>query len=185
MTKIYQIIGDLRDVYIGISLQYTNNKYEAEDAVSMLMEYFMCMNKDTLQQIYKSDGKDGLIKYGAVALRRSFTSPRSKFYYTYKRYGSIIDDSIQLVRDNDNTKDINNILYITDDSDPTWVYFEKLDKALDSMYWYDRDVYKLYYNVEKKETLDSLAKKTKISRSSLFTTINNVKIKLKEILSDE
>ena len=53
------------------------------------------------------------------------------------------------------------------------------------MYWYDRDVYKLYYNVEKKETLDSLAKKTKISRSSLFTTINNVKIKLKEILSDE
>ena len=67
----------------------------------------------------------------------------------------------------------------------TWEYFEKIDKELDKMYWYDRDVYKLYYNVEKKETLDSLAKKTKISRNSLFTTLDNVRKHLKKVLSDE
>ena len=111
MNKIYIIIGDLRDVYIGIALQYTRKKYEAEDAVSMLMEYFMQMNKETLSKIYKTDGRDGLIKYGAVALRRSFTSPRSKFYYIYKRYNNLIDAGYKIVRDADNKtkpKEINN-----------------------------------------------------------------------------
>ena len=48
MNKIYKIIGDLRDVYVGIALQYTRKKYEAEDAVSELFIYFMQMNKQTL-----------------------------------------------------------------------------------------------------------------------------------------
>ena len=50
------------------------------------------------------------------------------------------------------------------------------------MYWYDRDVFKLYYYDG--NTLDSLAKKTKISRNSLFTTIDKVRRKLKEDLND-
>jgi hypothetical protein len=190
MNKIYKIIGDLRDVYIGISLQYTRKKYEAEDAVSMLMEYFMQMNKETLSKIYKTDGRDGLIKYGAVALRRSFTSPRSKFYYIYKRYDKILDDGgnhkKQFYTEDEtvyNKKRVEDIAYNTDIT--TWYYFEEMDKVIDSLYWYDREVYKLYYNVDKKETLDSLAKKTGISRNSLFTTLDNVRKQLKKVLLDE
>ena len=85
MTEIYKIIGSLRDVFMGIASQYTNNKYESEDAVQLLMMYFLKMNPETLRKIYEKDGKKGLIKYGAVALRRSFTSPRSEYYYTYKK----------------------------------------------------------------------------------------------------
>ena len=47
------------------------------------------------------------------------------------------------------------------------------------MYWYNRDVFKLYYY--EGNTLDSLAKKTKISRNSLFTTID----KVRELIKDE
>jgi len=56
---------------------------------------------------------------------------------------------------------------------------EKIDKVLDSLdYWYDREIFKLYYY--EGNTLDSLAKKTGISRNSLFTTIDKVRTKIKE-----
>ena len=173
MTEIYKIIGSLRDVFMGIASQYTANKYESEDAVQMLMEYFLQMNPQTLKTIYEKDGKKGLIKYGAVALRRSFTSPRSDYYYTYKkiyeRQGSF--DKYERVL---NEEDQNN----------TWEYFEKIDMELDKLYWYDKKIYQLYYNPDG-ETLDTLAKKTKISRNSLFTTIDNVRKHLKKVLKDE
>ena len=51
------------------------------------------------------------------------------------------------------------------------------------MYWYDKKVFEVYYN--ERHTLDSLAKKTGISRNSLFTTLKKVRTKLKEILDDE
>mgnify|MGYP003115037731 FL=1 len=52
------------------------------------------------------------------------------------------------------------------------------------MYWYNKEIYKLYYSVENKETLDTLAKKTGISRNSLFNTIDNVRKILKEVLGE-
>ena len=51
------------------------------------------------------------------------------------------------------------------------------------MYWYDSRVFKIYY--EEKHTLDSLAKKTGISRNSLHSTIKKVRNKLIEIFGDE
>ena len=59
---------------------------------------------------------------------------------------------------------------------------QKIDKALDSFYWYDRDVFKLYYY--EGHTLTGLAKKTGISRNSLFTTIDKVREQLKELLDE-
>ena len=55
----------------------------------------------------------------------------------------------------------------------------ELDK-LDS--WYDRELFKLYYY--EGNTLDSLAAKTKISRNSLFTTIDKVREILKKELNE-
>ena len=64
--------------------------------------------------------------------------------------------------------------------------FEKLDKIdliLNDLYWYDKKVFELYYY--QGNTLDSLAKKTGISRNSLFTTIDKVRTILKKELTDE
>ena len=50
------------------------------------------------------------------------------------------------------------------------------------MYWYDRKVFELYYEGE---TLDTLAKKTGISRNSLFKTIDKVRAILKKELNED
>jgi DNA-directed RNA polymerase specialized sigma24 family protein len=63
-----------------------------------------------------------------------------------------------------------------------WTSLEKIDSALDSFSWYDTKVFQLYYY--EGNTLDSLAKKTGISRNSLFTTIDKVRTELKYKLSE-
>ena len=60
---------------------------------------------------------------------------------------------------------------------------DKIDAILGEMYWYDRKVFELYYYED--NTLDSLAKKTGISRNSLFTTIDKVREILRKELADE
>jgi hypothetical protein len=61
-------------------------KTVVNEAVQEIMLYFLQMNPDTLRDIYTKDGIMGVTKYGAVALRRALTSPRSNFYYKYKKY---------------------------------------------------------------------------------------------------
>jgi hypothetical protein len=56
------------------------------------MLYFLQMNPDTLKDIYTKDGIEGVTRYGAVALRRALTSPRSNFYYKYQKYYTHITD---------------------------------------------------------------------------------------------
>ena len=85
IKDIYKVIGGLRQVFIGIAGQYVKSEYKMEDAVQELFLKFLKMNPDTLKKIYKNDGRKGLIRYGAVVLRRSFTSPRDSYYYTYRR----------------------------------------------------------------------------------------------------
>ena len=175
IEDIYKVIGGLRQVFMGIAGQYVKSEYKMEDAVQELFEKFLTMNPDTLKKIYKNDGRKGLIRYGAVVLRRDFTSPRSSYYYTYRRYYTLFPSS----RDFDIRK-----IETTDETNNTWEMYEQMDIELDKLYWYDRELYKLYYSPEG-ETLDTLAKKTGISRNSLFTTIDNVRKHLKKVLKDE
>ena len=65
-----------------------------------------------------------------------------------------------------------------------WTKLEEIDKVLDKLdSWYDKKVFELYYY--EGNTLDSLAEKTRISRNSLFTTIDKVRTILKKELVDE
>ena len=64
---------------------------------------------------------------------------------------------------------------------------ELIESLLDRLYWYDREMFKLYFfgdNNGKKYTLQSLADKTGISRRSIFTTIKNVKEYLKTNINE-
>ena len=179
MNKIYQAVAELRSKFKEMSFAFTTDENEIDNAVQELMLYFLQMNPKTLKDIYKKDGEDGLIRYGAVALRRSFTSPRSKFYYTYNKYYNNIDElTSNATYEYQSHKSIYNIPNEVLDF-CKFEQLEKIDKVLDGLeYWYDREIFKLYYY--KGNTLDSLAKKTGISRNSLFTTIDKVRTKIKE-----
>jgi RNA polymerase sigma factor (sigma-70 family) len=170
----------------------TKDKEQIDDAVQELYLYFLQMNPETLKKIYTKDGLDGITRYGAVVLRRSLQSPRSPFYYKYKKYYTHLDlmasnityhetefdNSLEVV----STKHLYNI---PEEPVVKNLEFEKLDKidlVLNEMYWYDKKVFELYYY--EGNTLDTLAKKTGISRNSLFTTIDKVRTILKKELNE-
>ena len=191
MTEIYLEISKLTDKFRTMAFGLTTDENKIHEAVQELMLYFLQMNPDTLRSIYDKDGVDGITRYGAVALRRALTSTRSNFYYKYEKYYTHIDSSIYTLNctynddniyfDNNISKSLHNIPNEEVDNHKL-NQLEKIDKELDDLYWYDRELFKLYYSGE---TLDSLAAKTKISRNSLFTTIDKVRTILKKELTDE
>ena len=167
----------------------TKNETDIDNAVQELMIYFLQMNPETLKKIYEKDGLEGITKYGAVVLRRALTSKRSPFYYQYKKYYTHIDKwSSTSTYDVIETGEVyrkKHLYNIAEEPVVKNLKFEKLDKidlVLNDLYWYDRKVFELYYSGE---TLDTLAKKTGISRNSLFTTIEKVRTILKKELVDE
>jgi hypothetical protein len=183
VNKIYFEISKLSDKFRTMCYGLTKDKEEVDDAVQELYLYFLQMNPDTLKKIYEKDGLDGITRYGAIILRRALTSPRSPFYYKYKKYYTNLFGVQMSHTSMDNFhKSIYNIPAEVVEN----IGFKKLDKidlVLNDLYWYDRKVFELYYY--EGNTLDTLAKKTGISRNSLFTTIDKVREILKKELVDE
>ena len=192
MTEIYLEISKLSDKFRTMCYGITKDKEQIDDVVQELYLYFLSMNPDTLKAIWEKDGQDGIIRYGAVVLRRALTSTRSPFYYQYKKYYTHIDSSCyasNFTYSNDdmaysfaNNKNISNIP--NEKVNYQWTKLEEIDKALEKLSWYDKKIFELYY-YEEGNTLDSLAEKTRISRNSLFTTIDKVRAILKKELVDE
>lgn len=189
MTEIYLEISKLSDKFRTMAFGLNPDENEVNEAVQELMIYFLQMNPETLKAIYDKDGIDGVTRYGAVALRRALTSPRSNYYYKYKKYYTHIDSLTSAVTydemETGETIPSKHLYNLPNDitNSYQWTSLEKIDSALDSFSWYDRKIFELYY-YEEGNTLDSLAKKTGISRNSLFTTIDKVRTELKHKLSE-
>ena len=192
MTDIYIEISKLTDKFRTMAYGITTDENKINEAVQELMLYFLQMNPLTLSSIWEKDGIDGITRYGAVALRRALTSTRSNFYYKYEKYYTHIDSSVfssnttdtneYIIPDGFNYKDISNIPNEEVDNHKL-MKLEAIDKELDKLEsWYDRKLFQLYYSGE---TLDSLAAKTKISRNSLFTTIDKVRTIIKNNLNED
>ena len=184
MTEIYFEISKLSDKFRTMAYGLTSDEDSINDAVQELMLYLLQMNPVTLKAIYEKDGIDGVTRYGAVALRRALTSPRSNYYYKYRKYytnlaGVFMDN--KNASKNDFHKSIYNLPLIEDEYNQ-WEKLQEIDEALNKNFtWYDIKIFELYYEGN---TLDSLAKKTGISRNSLFTTIDKVRTELKLILNE-
>ena len=187
MTDVYTIIAQLNSKFEEICYRVTKNKTDVEEAVQELHLYFLTMNKQVLEDIYNKDGKIGIIKYATVVLKRALTSTRSPFYYKYKKYyTNLVYTSTS---SGGETYNKTNEFYRSIYNIPAEVLeehqyekLEKIDKQLDDIHWYDSNIFKLYYYED--NTLDSLAKKTGISRNSLFSTIDKVREILKEELNE-
>ena len=194
MTDIYIEISKLTDKFRTMAYGLTTDENKINEAVQELMLYFLQANPETIRNIYEKDGILGITRYGAVALRRALRSKRSSFYYKYEKYYTHIDsfnanvsqscDNVDYGTNANYYKSLSNVPNEEVDNykiDKLELIDQKLDK-LDS--WYDRELFKLYY-YEEGNTLDSLAAKTKISRNSLFTTIDKVRTILKKELNED
>ena len=189
MNKIYLEISKLGDKFRTMCYGLTKNKEDIDNAVQELFIYFL-ERPELVSKIYNKDGLDGITRYGAVVLRRALTSTRSPFYYQYKKYYTHIDSfTSNITYDVIETGEViptKHLYNIAEEPAVKNLEFEKLDKidlVLNDLYWYDKKIFELYYY--ESNTLDGLAKKTGISRNSLFTTIDKVRTILKKELADE
>ena len=186
MNDIYIEISKLSNKFRTMCYGLTKDKEVIDDAVQELMLYFMQMNPTTLKTIYEKDGIEGITKYGAIVLKRAITSPRSPFYYKYKKYYTNICSMYHSTNSTLTHRSIKKSLYNIPEEvviDRRWKKLQEIDNVLDKQTWYDKQIFELYYY--EGNTLDSLAEKTKISRNSLFTTIDKVRTIIKKELVDE
>jgi len=188
MTEIYLEISKLSDKFRTMAFGLTSDENEVNESVQELMLYFLQANPEVIRNIFEKDGILGITKYGAVALRRALTSPRSNYYYKYKKYYTHIDSLTSAVTydemESGETIPSKHLYNLPNEitSCYQWTSLEKIDSALDGFTWYDKKVFELYYY--EGNTLDSLAEKTGISRNSLYTTIDKVRTELKYKLSE-
>ena len=63
------------------------------------------------------------------------------------------------------------------------VLIDKIEEEINSWYWYDKKMTKLYMNT--KMSMRDISKETKISLSSIFNTLTNAKEKIREVTKKE
>lgn len=185
MNDIYIEISKLTDKFRTMAYGLTSDENEVNESVQELMVYFLNMNPDILKSIWDKDGVLGITRYGAVALRRALTSPRSNYYYKYKKYYTYIQDYHETNNYQEVTGHHKGIHNIPNDTvkNNQWLKLQKIDKVLEEEFsWYDKKIFELYYY--ESNTLDSLSSKTGISRNSLFTTVSKVRTLLKIKLNE-
>ena len=193
MNDIYLEIAKLSGKFRAMAYGITTDEDKINEAVQELMLYLLQANPITIKKIYDDDGIEGITRYGAVALRRALTSKRSNFYYKYEKYYTHIysfryytnttSSNIDFSNNSNYYKDISNIP--NQEEDTRWQKLDWIDEQLDSLdYWYDRELFKLYYYGDG-NTLDGLAAKTRISRNSIFNTIDKVRKILKEKIDED
>jgi len=130
MNKIYQEISNLSSKFREMCYGLTQDEEAINDAVQELMLYYLQMNPETLKGIWEKDGQEGLIRYGAVVLRRSLTSARSPFYYKYKKYYTHIQNFYETNVTEGNHKNLYNMPEVVEEY--KWEKLEEIDQVLDS-----------------------------------------------------
>ena len=145
-----------------------------DDLLHEALEATLKYPKEKLEFI-KQDGK--LFFFVARIMANMYHSKTSQYYYKIARFYD--KHTLQ-----DCTK-ISKFIFTNDTTQQENI--ELIESILDELYWYDREMFKLYHFGEingKRYTLQSLADKTGISRRSIFTTIKNVKTYIKKRINE-
>lgn len=157
-------------------LNIAKNICKTDYAEDLLHECFEAMYKYPKEELefIKQDGK--LFFFGARIMANMYHSKTSRYYYKIKKYN-------QEHIDQSNTN-LDKFIFTNEKGKEQ---IEMIHSVLDDMYWYDRELFKLYYFGDdngSKYTYTSLANRTGISRRSIFYTIKNVKKRIKKKLNE-
>jgi|TARA_R110000824_G_scaffold99366_5_gene236792 hypothetical protein len=158
---------------------------DLDDLTQVVFEQLLLMDKGKLEALINTGD---IHRYFNRMCKLSYYSKNSQYYYIYHKIDETISFS-SLGLENQAKKHLASNLYIT--TEQTNTNADVINSILDELYWYDRELFRLYVlgdeNV-KKYTYTSLAKKTGISRISIYYTIKSVKKyvikRLKEINDD-
>ena len=148
----------LKDIAFNIAGEKSN------DLLSFVIEELYKCNVEKIENTI-SEGK--MTFYVVRVMLNQFYSKTSRYYYKYEKYYEVhtttmIDNiSPDLSKSNiQQKKEVEERLI--------WV-----DEKLKNCYWFDAEVFKIYYLEE--HSLNTMSKATSINRNTLFKAINNVK----------
>ncbi len=174
---VYKALEEGYPKFKDVALNICNDEDKASDVVQMTMEAVLKMPKETLQDIYN---KDGLLWYVIRIINLNIKSKTSRYYYKYNKYYELIDS-------NNCTSSYSPDFYENkpgdNDRSTTHIRLDAIEELLKEQYWYDRELFLTYYYGG--YTLDTLAAKTGISRTSIFYTLKRVREFLKDNINDK
>ena len=149
----------LKDMAFNIA-----GKKGKDDLLSFVIEELYKCDQDRINQIIE---KNQLTFYIARVMLNQYHSKTSRYYYKYNKYYEYHTTTTIESITADNTE------YTIKDKKEVEERLEWVEDKLKDCYWFDSQVFKVYYLEE--HSLNSMAKATKINRNTLFKAINNVK----------
>ena len=135
-----------------------------DDLLSFVIEELYKCDQDRINEIIE---KNQLTFYIARVMLNQYHSKTSRYYYKYNKYYEYHTTTTIESITADNTE------YTIKDKKEVEERLEWVEDKLKDCYWFDSQVFKVYYLEE--HSLNSMAKATKINRNTLFKAINNVK----------
>jgi len=135
-----------------------------DDLLSFVIEELYKCDQDRINEIIE---KNQLTFYIARVMLNQYHSKTSRYYYKYNKYYEYHTTTTIESITADNTE------YTIKDKKEVEERLEWIEDKLKDCYWFDSQVFKVYYLEE--HSLNSMAKATSINRNTLFKAINNVK----------
>ena len=135
-----------------------------DDLLSFVIEELYKCDQERINEIIK---KNQLTFYIARVMLNQYHSKTSRYYYKYNKYYEYHTTTTIESITADNTE------YTIKDKKEIEERLDWVEEKLKDCYWFDSEVFKVYYLEE--HSLNSMAKATKINRNTLFKAINNVK----------
>jgi|TARA_R100000231_G_C5310141_1_gene160187 hypothetical protein len=149
----------LKDMAFNIA-----GKKGKDDLLSFVIEELYKCDQERIDEIIK---KNQLTFYIARVMLNQYHSKTSRYYYKYNKYYEYHTTTTIESITADNTE------YTIKDKNQIEERLDWIEEKLKDCYWFDSQVFKVYYLEE--HSLNSMAKATKINRNTLFKAINNVK----------
>ena len=135
-----------------------------DDLLSFVIEELYKFDQDRINEIIE---KNQLTFYIARVMLNQYHSKTSRYYYKYKKYYEYhTTTTIESIS-------ADNVDYTIKEKELVEERLDWIEEKLKDLYWFDAQVFKVYYLQE--HSLNSMAKATKINRNTLFKAISNVK----------
>jgi len=149
----------LKDVALNIS-----GIKEYEELLHFVIEELYKCDQIRLREIIE---KKQMTFYAVRVMMNQYHSKTSRYYYKYKKYyeyhATQTIESISADKSKSNKKK----------KEEVEVKLEWIEEKLKDLYWFDAEVFKLYYR--ENFSLSEMAKATKINKNTLYKAIRNVK----------
>ena len=135
-----------------------------DDLLSFVIEELYKCDQERIDEIIE---KNQLTFYIARVMLNQHHSKTSRYYYKYNKYYEYhTTTTIESIS-------ADNVDYTIKEKELVEERLDWIEEKLKDVYWFDAQVFKVYYLEE--HSLNSMAKATKINRNTLFKAISNVK----------